>query len=445
MMSFRVDFSLCSPMMRTLRHFLPLLGLLLSAVLPSACDQVRVVELLPSKASSDSVVIHRSDTVASPLPVLYLTTPNGVSHIEHDVWTPSCSLSIVLPDSSIDVSLSNVRIEGRGNSSWEFPKKPYNLKLATKSSLLGMPRDKRWILLANWMDRTLVRNEVAFFVARQLGFAWSVHGRFVELFVDGRYRGNYYLCEKIKRSPYRVDIEELLSTDVHPDTIRGGYLLEFDKRGTSSVTEPGFASSVMGYRINIKEPDDEELNAQQLAYISDYVNQCEAILSGQRSGDIAQWIDLQSFADFFLVQELVANAEPRWPRSCYMYKSRHGRLTAGPVWDFDWGTYLPYDGRILNTSSLWYAQLFADARFVALLHQRVRVLREAMPRILDHVADLTVLLQASADRNFARWPINTNYGNDNGDENLSYPESMERLQRNLQLRMQAIEHFVGAQ
>ena len=121
-------------------------------------------------------------------------------------------------------------MRGRGNSTWNYPKNPYAFKLDDKAEILGMPKHKRWVLLANWMDRTLLRNRTSFQIAASTGLAWTPNGEFVEVILNGQHIGNYYLCEQVKIDENRLDINDPYDAE---DAYSGnpadyGYLLEAD-------------------------------------------------------------------------------------------------------------------------------------------------------------------------------------------------------------------------
>lgn len=129
------------------------------------------------------------------LPIVVINTPNRkMIPSKHEDWMENTQLTIYNPDLTIDYQES-ISIRGRGNSTWNFPKKPYALKLDEKASILGMPKHKRWVLLANWLDRTMMRNSAAFYISEQTDLAWTPRGEFVEVVLNGRHKGNYYLCE----------------------------------------------------------------------------------------------------------------------------------------------------------------------------------------------------------------------------------------------------------
>lgn len=159
---------------------------------------------------------------------------NGSS--DHSTKAPG---SIVLLDEHLNLEYQGgvEAIKGRGNSSWKKDKKPYQIKLAKKADLLkpgnGEQKAKKWILLANGFDSTMMRNHISFSLAQKMGFESTPEGRFVDLYYDGDYRGLYYLCEKVEIGNGRVEITDL-DAKGNESILSGGYLLEIDNLYYSS-------------------------------------------------------------------------------------------------------------------------------------------------------------------------------------------------------------------
>ena len=170
------------------------------------------------------------------LPVLEITTDNAAPIVSLINYV-SGSVSITPAPSGTDVAYSGtMQIRGHGNTTWLLPKKPYKLKLDSKASLLGMPAGKTWVLLANYDDKSLLRDQVAFEVGRRLGMAWTPNSRFVELFLNGQYEGNYQLTEEIKIDKNRVNIPEMDDTDNSGKSLTGGYCLKSTPGVTRTIS-----------------------------------------------------------------------------------------------------------------------------------------------------------------------------------------------------------------
>lgn len=363
------------------------------------------------------------------LPRVLINTPNNVN-ITTKEWLENPSTVVILnPDGTVDYEASDVSIKGRGNSTWDFPKKPYAIKLGKKSEILGMKEHKSWVLLANWMDRTLMRNDIAFQIARQTELSWTPSGKYVELILNGTHKGNYYLCEQIKVNKNRLNIKEMKSTDLSGDAITGGYLMELDKN-FDEVNK--FYSETKHLPYMFKEPDEDVLQPEQLAWFQNYINTMESYLYADNwldNREYADYMDIGSFIDWWFVYELSMNGEPGHPKSSYMHKDRLGKLKAGPVWDFDYETFVPSNAssfRIKNV--IYYDRLFEDPVFKTEVKNRWASYKSRFDAIPDYIRTVAAIIKKSNEIDYVMWPLSAHgCGSINGDQNLSFDDAIERI------------------
>ena len=375
----------------------------------------------------------------SSLPKVYITTPQNVGITSKVNWIEGCDMVIFNKDGKKDLEIKT-SIRGRGNTTWHMPKKPYAIKLNSKAKVLGMPKHKRWVLLANWMDRTLLRNDVGLEIARRI-MPWSSRGEFVELYLNGKHQGNYYLCEHIKVDKNRVNIDEIEGNE-SGDDLTGGYILEFDKHAITD--EPNyFATKYRNLPVGIKEPDDDVIVSHThpaFLYVQNYINSVEEAFEASDYDNAYNLIDLQSYVDWLFIVELALSRDHAHPKSCYMYKARNGKLYAGPMWDFDWGTFLPGVKWFATTNSLWYPYLFKDEQFKMAMKKRwpeIKNLLEGLPAYID---DRARYIRESNDVNIEMWPITQTT---NGDTELSFDDAVARLKAAYLERVEAIEALVN--
>lgn len=361
----------------------------------------------------------------SGLPVVFVETPDGQAVTSKDEWLKDSRLRIYDEDGALSYD-GPMAIKGRGNTTWNAPKKPYALKLEEKAEVLQMPKHKRWVLLANYLDRTLMRNHIAFYLAQSEGIAleWTPRGRFVDVIFNGKHQGCYYLCEQIKIDKNRVDIHEN-----EPEDVDGGFLLEWD---TNYDEVNKFRSPVFDFPVMIKEPDEEDLTPAQFDFIKDYVYQVEYTLTQDdfaETGTYKELIDVDSFIDFWIINEVTGNDECNWPKSCYMYKDKGGKLKAGPVWDYDYATFGKFYGKFHDMRAIWNRQLFQDPSFVRRVQERWVLLRPEFEKALDEITRTANLIRTSAEANEKLWPITGS--SVNGDEKLSFQEAVETMKQKL--------------
>lgn len=386
-------------------------------------------------ASSDGATEEYTVVITfSNLPAVYINTTSSITSKEE--WVTNNTIRIFnAGELNGEYSAS---MKGRGNSTWTYPKKPYAIKLDKKAEILGMPKHKRWCLLANWIDRTDMRNDVSFEIGRRMsGLVWTPSGEFVDLVLNGVMLGNYYLCEQIKVDPNRVDIDEMKPTDLIEPLVSGGYLLEFD---TYYDEINKFKTQLLDLPVNIKEPDEDVLQPEQMEYLKEYVNNLESkLVNGAPYSEIASLIDVDSYIDWWLLHELTVNKEPTYPKSSYMYKARNGKLFAGPVWDFDWGTFRNVTGW-LNQNSIWYSYLLSYPEFTQALKSRWNGHKAALSTIPDYIDECSAKINESLQYDCERWH---SYNVVNGDESLSFEESVARLRAAYIARFNWIDGNIG--
>jgi hypothetical protein len=335
----------------------------------------------------------------------------------------------------------NMGIEIRGQSSQMFPKKSYSLELWTKSgadtsaSLLGMPAEEDWVLYAPYSDKTMLRNALTFHLGCKLGGGWQPRNRWCEVYLDGDYIGIYQLMESIKRDSNRLDISKLKPDEVSGDNLTGGYLVKADKLDGSGTNEYFQISpsthyhNSENYSFTYVYPKYNEIVPAQMSYIKKYFTDTENSLNGASFSDpskgFRKYIDVKSFVDFQIIQELVNNIDG-YRFSTFFYKDKDsdgGKLHAGPLWDFD----LCYGNEDLTDFNLetdiwlfskfedkyggrihWWARLMEDLSYRGVFVSRWKELRKGAfctDSIMMYLDNTIEYLGEAIDRNFTRWPV----------------------------------------
>lgn len=343
------------------------------------------------------------------LPRLVISTENGIGVTSKENYV-NAKLQI-FENYSVKSGVYDLHIRGRGNTTWkDYPKKPYLIKFDKKTSLFGMRESKKWVLLANYRDRTLMRNALAFKIASETDMEWVSKGFFVELILNGQFLGNYYLCEKVENK------EERLNAGAD------GFLLEMD---THFDEEYKFESPIKKLPINIKSP--ESPSAEALAYIRDYIDTVESIVYKKRKDlNEEDYLDFESFADYLIVYEIAENTEPTNPKSAYMYKRSGEALKAGPVWDFDYNTFSPHKKGLQCAKSLWYDKLMKNESFVTVLKEKWNKYKDVFAENISFIDSLADYNRLSNERNIKLWPIKIFVGKI-GDEEIEYDEAISSM------------------
>lgn len=368
-----------------------------------------------------------------------------------------------------------IGIDIRGNYSAILPQKPYGIETrdvngnSLNVSLLGMPSENDWALLANYNDKSFMRNLLAFDVFDKTGH-YAPRARLVEVVLNGEYQGVYLLCETIKRDANRVDIARLDPNETTWPDVSGGYMLKTDYWDNSNSWQLGF--SPIGYpnmdvHMVYVYPDPTDLVPQQQTYIQTFVNDYETALYGPAFADTAvgyrKYISVRSFMDYWIVNELSRNVDGH-KKSCYYYKEKDnangtiGKMKAGPVWDFDWAwknipgcvnsamtdgsgwSYLVNDCSPDVNSPAWYVRLLQDTNFANQLHCRWFELRETVldtTYLFNYMDSVAMLVNEAQQRHYNYWG---HMGQATGAPEVdppaqSYQEEVDRLKQFIRLRL----------
>jgi hypothetical protein len=399
---------------------------------------------------------------SSDLPIIVINT--GSQQIADDPRI-TCDMGIIYNGPGLRNYMSDpfnhyngkINIEIRGSTSQQYPKKSYGLETIDlggnnfNTSLLGMPQENDWILYGAYPDKTLMRNEMTYYFSSLMGHYGS-RTRYCELVIDGYYMGVYTLMERIKRDDNRVDIAKLTVADTTGDELTGGYIIKVDKTtgsGTDFWTSPYSTEVIFQYH----DPEDIELLPVQKNYIQDYVTDFENALAGPGFADTVtgyrHYIDVLSFIDFMLLQELGRTVDG-YRSSSFLYKdkdSKGGKLTAGPMWDFNLSfgnadycdaydtTGWHYNFNIIcpqfpTEVPFWWARFLQDPAFTAELKCRWQQLRAGILHSdsVDHYIDsVAAVLDESQGRNFIQWPILGQYVNWNYYIGQTYADEIAYL------------------
>lgn len=375
--------------------------------------------------------------IRTGLPVVYIDTAGGVDIKSKDTYV-TATVGIRGFGGYQDFAPAPARVKGRGNTTWEWPKKPYLIAFDSRQSVLGMPKHKRWVLLANFMDRTLMRNIVSMKVSSMMtGLAWTPRCVPVELVLNGKHKGSYLLIEQVRVDKNRVNISE---TD--------GLLYELDFHYDNTVQWKDH-----GIPFAVKYPDEDDITADQISRAKSIISEASNVLYGSGFTDpqngYAKYLDVDSYIDYWIVYEVMCNHELGNPGSVYFHKDVDGKLTAGPCWDFDWGvlsfrTSPQGETGLVVGHAIWYDRLFQDPAFKARVRERFLELKPQLQTIPDYMEECRTLLSESAKLNFAMWnPADDRSMNGgsiiNGDENLSFDAAIDRLKSNFNTHLAVIE------
>ena len=349
---------------------------------------------------------------SSGLPVMSIDTAGrGITSTE--VWLEGAAYTLRDPQ-GILLQSGLTDIKGRGNSTWGMPKKPYSLKLTEKKSLLGMPSHKRWALLANYSDKTLLRTETAFKLSSMLdNLAWTPRSQQVDLYLNGQYKGVYQLTEAIKLDENRVNV-----TEIKKGNPSGGYILEIDVRRGEAFN----FTTTQGIVFCCSDPDDgldKIINGDTRSLFEKIQEDVQAAEDALYSAGFADpdtgyrhYLDVDSFIDWYLVNEITKNNDAVFFASVFMYYDPvKEKYCMGPVWDFDISLgNVDYNGNdnpvnFWIKNSVWISRLFEDPWFVSQVKARWNQKKaefNSIPQFIDQRASYLAIAQTF---NFRKWTI----------------------------------------
>ena len=316
------------------------------------------------------------------------------------------------PTNNIVIENTTDGIRGRGNTTWGFPKKPYRIKFDKKQSLFGLPEAKSWVLLAEYLDPTLIKNTVAFELGGRFNLHYNHTYRHVELYLNGVYRGTYGLTEQNQVGYGRVDIDE-----------KEGWLVEFDFHYDE---EPKFRTTNYNLPVMIKSPETEPVNISNNAY--DFVRKdinelCDSMASiNFPENGYRNLINMEQLISYFMVPIIIGYGDLEAPGSVYAYKDKNEKISMGPLWDYDmtFGYGLGNTpGYTLNasyntkcsptekpiTSNSFFNRFFQDPVFLVKWKEFWNDKYSEISSILQFIDETANKINKSAEENFKIWWI----------------------------------------
>ena len=328
------------------------------------------------------------------LPVVSVQLNTDLEYLSKEEYS---SGTIKIEDDFYELLQSSIELRGRGNTTWSFPKKPFQLKFENPKEVLGMSDARKWIFLAHYSDKSLLRTEVAFSLSRYSRLNWTPKSKFIELILNQEYHGVYQVVEKIEAVEYRVNNGQ-------------GFLLEVNRPNRIGPTDIYFQSN--HYHYTIKQPDVVTGDVNY-TLIQDYIETVEDIIFSESfpntTQSYADFIDSDSFVDWFIIHEVTKNAESAWSSSCYLNYVPGEKLNMGPVWDFDLSLGNSYNDRSVQGFVIkekgWYAQLFKDSVFVHGVKNRFDYFYENKDEFLSQIDACAAYLDDAQERNFVKWPV----------------------------------------
>jgi hypothetical protein len=396
---------------------------------------------------STALYIARTFDATSDLPILVVDGYGGGKPADKEVYRRAAFMLFepkggVASLSGLPTVATRSGYHVRGQSSAGFPQTPYRLELWDNAeqdadyALLGMPADSDWALIPPYYDRSLIRNPFVYELGRELGLE-APRLRFAEVYLnyEGRalseadYQGIYWFSETIKNAKVRTNLKQLREDAKTLPAISGGYIFKFDQ---AAAEEPllectgsprisgGFGGPMGGGGtcwVDLEVVDPELPNAEQEAWLTTHIQTFHDSLHQTPIGDYAAYIDVPSFVDYLIINELTRNVDA-YVRSAFYFKDRDGKIKAGPLWDYNFSLAVGGSNTIDPTGGFqfagsrnvnnWYPKLVADPAFMAQVRARWLELRKGPLSEAALEARLTALAAPLANavvRDYAKWPV----------------------------------------
>lgn len=343
---------------------------------------------------SDAITTYTVTVMQSSLPSLYIDLADTESietiHADKEHKAEGSKVTLTDPENTaFNINVGNVEMKGRGNTSWTYyDKKGYQIKFSKKQNVLGLDSAKKWVLLGNTSDASMMSNKLAYDLAANLDLEYSPKGEYVDLWIDGDYRGTYLVSDKIEIGSSRVNIED------------GEIISEMDNTFYKNET---YFEDLFGNHFVLKDPDAEDENAlTSFNQFEMLVDDMEEHLPAKSWSEVTSRLDVDSLAKMYLVNEFMANNE--YTNTSQFWYNNDGIIHAGPVWDFDSCT------QIQSTADEYYvynspiiAQLLQRAEFRSLVRNLYVGYMNQFSAIPSEIDKLQAKLESSATMNYTRW------------------------------------------
>lgn len=325
--------------------------------------------------------------------------------------------------------IGEISLRGRGNSTWNYDKRPYRLKFSEKTSICGMKAQKNYVLIAHYIDPTLMSNPIAFKMAKLLDMPYVNSAVPVEVTLNGKYRGAYMLTEAIGIRSTSVDIDD-----------ENSVLFEID---TNYDEEWQFTSQIFNLPVMVKDPDmTQDLFSYWKADFEAFEKEFAA--DTITNSKYPELINLTSIANFFIIQNMTGNQEICHPKSIYLYKTKGGKYNLGPVWDFDWAfgyypnhSYFYFTPQVFHPNqsntqlgAKFFDRFLSDPRFIQIYRDRWEYFKTyCYPQLMDYVDRYAELIAPSATNDATIW-----------DNTKKHTEMVEGMRQWLKNRISYIDN-----
>lgn len=340
-------------------------------------------------------------------PLVVINTNNSQKITSKEEYI-KCNVSVTSNEySEYELTDEAGKIKGRGNSTWGMPKKPYKLKFDNKVDFLGLGKAKTFTLIANYCDKSLLRNYLAYKIGanmNEIHFTTSI--RIVEVVLNGEYIGLYTICEQSEVKENRVELDTTKSDS---------FFIELDSRAKESGLKEGFDYFTLGgkmYVLKFPDPEEDGFTSSDLERVKDFFEWAYNVLMTGTYEEIGEVLDLESFASTYIIYELFNNVDVGFS-SWYLYRDSGSKIGVGPIWDFDIScgncnyndNCKRYNNLYAKESNPWYKALLQHDEFKELVKNLIEKYRDMIANTIIDEIDDSYNYEAYYLKNFERWDI----------------------------------------
>lgn len=367
-------------------------------------DAKRVIDNIEENIN----VVANFKKIVYEYPSIYIITENFTKVTSKEEYVKCVVTVDDNKNPEYDMFRVTARIRGRGNSTWDKPKKPYKLKFDQKVDLFGNGASKTWTLIANYVDPSLMRNYLAYTIGAQMDdLHFTTTTQFANVYMNGDYQGLYLICEQIETGKNRVEINDKLDGDV-------SFLVELDQRILDEGKTEGLDYFyVNGQPYGIKAPDteDEGFTRDYCTKIKNYLDNALNTVHNKTFSEVEAILDVNSFADGYIIHELFSSIDVNFS-SWYMYKDKNGKLTNGPIWDFDisagncdYNDQARFNDRLFANVNTWYKYLLRHQEFVQIVRDKLVKYHDMILFTIDYEVTEAMKYRSFFEDNFQKWKI----------------------------------------
>lgn len=382
-----------------------------------------------------AVISTKAAEITGTLPVVYITTTNNAAIDSKEVYVTGTMRIDPLSTGYDALDNTTAQFKGRGNWTWNgFDKKSYRIKLDSKQKVLGMPSNKHWCLMAHADDNLgFLRNKAGFIISEHLGMRWTPRTVPVELVINGKYQGLYFLTEHVRVGSKRVNVTE--QEDQATDSVSGGWLVEIDnywEEGNIELYEGN------GQKIMITPKVPEILSDAQRTYLGQQMSGLNNALYGASASTLFGMLNLEEAAKFYLVQEIMEDCES-YHGSCYLYKERdrngqQAQWFFGPVWDFGNAYMRRQETWIYNNPTFaqyWIGQLATWPEFQQAVKEQWWIFYHTQKdSVRTAIMEFANTIESAAQQDAEVWRGTQNYC-----DNSNYTDVRDRFFRRIDWRI----------